>query len=63
MKANTTLVLAFSGIPVLIYILERVARVYRQTRDVRILSAELLPWKVVALLMSKPKGFECESGM
>ena len=48
--------IALSGIPVVIYILERIARVYRQTRDVRILSAKLLPGKVVALIMSKPKG-------
>ena len=50
------LFIALSGIPVVIYILERIARVYRQTRDVRILSAKLLPGKVVALIMSKPKG-------
>lgn len=54
---------AWIGIPVVIYMLERIARLYRQTRDVRILCAELLPGKVLALKLSKPKGFEYESGM
>lgn len=54
---------AWIGIPVLIYILERIARLYRQTKSVRILSAELLPGKVLALTMSKPRGFNYEPGM
>lgn len=54
---------AWIGIPVLIYVLERIARLYRQARDVHILCAELLPGKVLALKLSKPKGFEYESGM
>ncbi|CAD7701969.1 unnamed protein product [Ostreobium quekettii] len=36
---------------------------YQQTKDVRILCAELLPGKVLSLMMTKPKGFEYESGM
>ncbi|CAD7701971.1 unnamed protein product [Ostreobium quekettii] len=54
---------AWVGVPVLIYLLERIARLYRQTKDVQVLCAELLPGKVLSLMMTKPKGFEYESGM
>ncbi|CAD7698281.1 unnamed protein product [Ostreobium quekettii] len=51
------------GVPVFIYILERIARLYRQTKDVQILCAELLPGKVFSLMLTKPKGFEYKTGM
>eukprot|EP00803_Ostreobium_quekettii_P008296 evm.model.scf_2567.1 EVM.evm.TU.scf_2567.1 scf_2567:1076-2846(-) len=52
-----------TGIPVLVYLLERIGGAFYKKKQVRILSAELLPGKVLALKMSKPKGFNYDSGM
>lgn len=54
---------AWIGIPVLVYVMERICKASGQTKHVRILSAELLPGKVIALKMSRPKGFSYECGM
>lgn len=51
-----------SGIPTAIYLLERLARIYRQTKDVHILAAKVLPGRVLALKLSKPKSFKYRSG-
>ncbi|GMH39537.1 hypothetical protein BSKO_07435 [Bryopsis sp. KO-2023] len=53
---------AWIGIPIIIYLLERLARVYRTTKDVQVLDAELLPGRVLALKLSKPKNFNYRSG-
>lgn len=50
------------GIPTIIYLLERLARVYRQTKDVHVLGAKVLPGRVLALKLSKPKHFKYRSG-
>ncbi|GMH39483.1 hypothetical protein BSKO_07381 [Bryopsis sp. KO-2023] len=51
------------GVPIIVYVVERLLRLYRQSKCVQVLSAEILPGRVVALKLSKPKNLAYKTGM
>lgn len=56
--------MVFLGVPMLVYLLERFLRIYRQKSwRTRVLSTKPLPGNVTAIIFSKPKRFKYKSGM
>ncbi|GMH43662.1 hypothetical protein BSKO_11584 [Bryopsis sp. KO-2023] len=54
----------WGGVPILVYIIERFLRLYRQrTWQTKVLFTESLPGNVMAMYISKPKRFRYKSGM
>lgn len=54
----------WAGIPILIYLVERFLRLYRQTlRKTKIVFTEQLPGGVLAVYVTKPKRFQYKPGM
>lgn len=45
------------------YLIERLIRWYRRSKSVQVLSAEVLPGRVIAVKLSKPKNMICKTGM
>lgn len=45
------------------YLIERLIRWYRRSKSVQVLSAEILPGRVIAVKLSKPKNMICKTGM
>lgn len=52
-----------AGIPIAVYLLERLVRTFQRFKSVEVLSAEILPGKVIALKLSKPRNLAFKTGM